>query len=99
MQPEEGVVSPETGLLDVCELETQLGPLCKNDNVLNCLAVFPALLFLVFNFLLMCIWRRSCAWEYRCPRSPEEGVGFSGAGVTSSYEPLGIGARNSTQVL
>lgn len=33
------------------------------------------------------------------PKRPEEGVGYSGAGVTGSSEPCDVSAKNQTQVL
>lgn len=40
-----------------------------------------------------------CAHKQRCPRRPEEALGFPGAELTGSYEPPDVGARTQTMVL
>jgi hypothetical protein len=46
----------------------------------------------------MCVWCMcTCIHECKCLQRPEEGIRFSGAGLTGGCESLNMGARNQIQ--
>lgn len=49
-------------------------------------------------FLITCIWE-PMEYVHIFPRRPEEGFRSPGAGVTGSYEPSDVDARNQTWIL
>lgn len=63
----------------------------------NCQDLKKKKIYVLLLIITMCIHTCMCICTYvLCPWTPEEGIGYPGAGITGGYEPLYMGAGNQT---